>query len=146
MKMQGSLNQAVMAAAGEKLDEFIVENIYKPRAGDAFAVPGFNLPVKHIIYAVTPLWKSGFSGEDRDLLHCYRRAMELVWRMGLKSVAFPALGTGKDKFPVPRAARLGIQGIMERMTPKIDEVRIVCSRDDTYKAFEERLAHEGAKG
>src|SRR5688500_13655608 len=68
----GSLTQAIMKAAGSQIDDFIVENIYKPRPGDVFPVPPFGLKVQHIIYALTPVWHDGFDGEDRDLVRCYR--------------------------------------------------------------------------
>lgn len=139
MEVKGSLNKAVIAAAGTQLDEFILEHIYKPRTGDAFAVPAFALPVKHIIYVITPVWRTGFSREDRDLLRCYRHAMQLAQRMNLSKVAFPALGTGQGRFPVRRATRLAVQGITERMTREFEEVRIVCNREETYQIFKERL-------
>lgn len=142
LKVDGSLNRAVIAAAGEKLDEFILEHIYKPRPGDSFAVPGFSLPVPHIIYIITPPWRTGFDREDRDLLRCYRHAMQLAQRMGLKKVAFPALGTGQNKFPVKRAARLALQGIRDRLSTDFQEIRIVCSKDEAYEAFRERLDQE----
>ena len=52
--MGRSLNTMLLTVAGEDLDEFILENIYKPRPGDCFAVPGFSLPVKHVIFVVMP--------------------------------------------------------------------------------------------
>lgn len=135
----GSLNRAVIAAAGEKLDDFILEHVYKPRTGDVFAVPGFNLPVKNVIFVVTPPWRSGFEREDRDLLRCYRHAMQLAERMDLRRIAFPLLGTGKDKFPLQRAARLAVQGIKERLNKHFDEIRIVCNRDETFDAVSDSL-------
>ena len=142
-KVGGSLNQALIAAAGAELDEFIVENIYKPRAGDVFEVPPFNLPAPHVFFAVTPDWKIVLEREDRDLVRCYRAAMQMAENRGLKKIAFPALGTGKRQYPVRRAARLAIQGIMDRMTDHFDEVRIICNRRDQYDAFAGWLKHYG---
>lgn len=138
----GSMNRALIEKAGEKLDEFILENIYKPRIGDAFAVPGFALPVRHLIFVVVPPWRSGFERENRDLLRCYRHALGLAQEMGLKKIAFPALGTGRHGYPVKRAARLALQGIRERIGDDIEEVRIVCNRDEVFEAFRDRFAKE----
>lgn len=135
----GSLNQALIRAAGERLDDFILDNIYKPRPGDVFAVPPFALPVRHILFAVTPEWKDGIDREDRDLVRCYRGIMQLATNMKLHRLAFPALGTGKRKYPIRRAARLGVQGIMDRMSPAFGEIRIVCNRRETYDAFQEAI-------
>ncbi len=142
----GKLNCALVKAAGEQLDDFILEHIFKPRQGDVFAVPSFNLPVAHIIFAVTPDWGDGFNREDRDLLRCYRRSIKLAKRMDAKKIAFPALGTGERAYPLPRAARLAVQGIMERIDSSLEEVRIVCDRDETYEVFLERLKRKGWSG
>jgi O-acetyl-ADP-ribose deacetylase (regulator of RNase III) len=145
MKLEGSLNAALKEAAGTELDKFIIEHIPKPMSGDAFATPPFNLPVWHIIYVVQPRWRDGFYHEDVQQLRCFRSAMALAERMKLKSIAFPALGTGKKKFPVPRAARIALQGIIDRASPQFEEVRIICNRDETYEAFTERLKALGGK-
>lgn len=134
------LNRAIIAAAGEALDASILENIYRSRVGDVHVLPGYNLPVKNILIAVTPIWRPGIEGEDRDLLRCYRGLLEMAERMDIKSLAVPALGTGKNQFPVPRAARLALQAIRERMPESLQELRIVCNKPDVYKAFAERLA------
>ena len=145
LRIDGTLMQALIQAAGEQLDDFIVENIYKPRAGDVFPVPAFTLPVAHLIFAVTPDWNSGIDLEDRDLIRAYRGAMQMARFLKVTRVAFPALGTGKRKYPIKRAARLGLQGILDRMTPEFEEVRIVCNRPETYEAFQEWLEYYAGK-
>jgi len=139
LDVSGSLNSAVIAAAGTQLDEFILDNIYKPRPGDVFVVPPFNLAVDHLIVAISPDWRSGIDREDRNLIRCYRGAMEQAALIGVTRIAFPALGTGRRKYPIRRAARLAIQGIMDRMDERFEEVRIVCNRPETFAAFEARL-------
>lgn len=146
LKSDGHLNQAIIAAAGQQMDQFIVENIFRPRSGDVFAVPPFNIPVRHILYAVLPVWKDGIGTEDRDLTRCYRGVIELSIKMGLKRIALPALGTGVGKFPVKRAARLGVQGIIDQMSNQIEEIRIVCNNRENFDAFEEWLVHYGWTG
>ncbi len=143
MDVGGSLNQSLIAAAGQALDEFILDNIFKPRPGDTFVAPGFGLPVKNIIFVVTPLWRDNFDKEDVHLLRCYRHAMELARNMGLRRIAFPAIGMGRRGYPPERAARLALQGVMDRMQDDVGEVRIVCDDDKVYNAFAERLKKLG---
>lgn len=145
LDIKGGLNRAIVAAAGEEMDKFILEHVFKPRPGDVVAVPSFKMGVNHILFTVTPDWKGGEDYEDRDLVRCYRGAMQLSYRMNLRKIAFPALGTGSKKYPVKRAARLAIQGIMDRMTESFHEVRIVCNRQETYDAFHEWLLFYGWK-
>lgn len=139
LDMGGSLNKSIVQAAGQELDDFILENIYKPRIGDVHALPGFDMRVRHIIVAITPVWGDGTSGEDRDLLRCYRSVFELAERLNLNSMALPALGTGNKSFPVQRAARLALQAARERFPAGLQELRIVCNRKDSYESFAERL-------
>lgn len=143
LKGTGSLNRAILRAAGKEVDNFILENIFKPRSGDVFAIPPFALPVKHILYAVMPVWKDSLGTEDRDLLRCYRGVVEMARRMRLRRIAIPALGSGEERFPVRRVARIGVQGILDRMGPGIEEVRIVCNRRETYLAFGAALKRQG---
>ena len=146
LDISGSLNQSIMKAAGERLDDFIIENFYKPRPGDVFSVPGFNLPVENIIYTISKPWQDGLHSEDRDLLRCYRRPMKMAVRMGWKRLAFPALATGYKCFPPKRSARLALQGILQRIDQSFDEIKIVCNRDETYQAFLERMKALGWRG
>lgn len=136
---QRSLNKALIQVAGQALDDSILDHIYRPQAGDVYVLPGYNLSVAHVLVAVTPIWKAGFEGEDRDLLRCYRGILEMAERMKLTSLAIPAIGTGKHKFPVHRAARLALQAIKERMPSEFTELRIVCNKREVYQSFADRL-------
>ena len=139
LSLSRSLNRSIVHVAGPALDASILENIYRPRVGDVHVLPGYGLSVKHILIAITPEWRVGIEGEDRDLLRCYRSILEMAERMNLKSLALPALGTGKNQFPIPRTARLALQALKERMPPGLAELRIVCNKKAVYEAFAERL-------
>lgn len=143
LEVNGSLNESIIKAAGSDLDNFLLENIYKPRPTDTYVVPGFNLPTGNVIYVVTPPKRDEFDRADVHLLRCYRLSMKIAQQMKLKKIAFPALGTGNNGYPLARATRLAIKGIMERITPSFEEVRIVCNRDETFDSFLERLKKYG---
>jgi O-acetyl-ADP-ribose deacetylase len=141
----GELNAAILQAAGEKLDEFVLEHIYKPRSGDIYAVPGFNLPCKNILFAILPKWSSEFDREDKYLLNAVRKAMEITRTMCLTSVSFPPLATGKHGYPPQKAARLIVTAILDRIDENFKEVRIVCRTKEMHKVFHERLTGLGWK-
>ena len=145
LEYKGRLNTAILAAAGEKLDEFVLENIFKPRPGDIYAVPGFNLPARHIFFCILPKWQSSFDREEKYLVNVSRKAMELARSMCLRSVAFPLLAAGKDGYPEAKAARLIVQGITERLDDSIEDVRLVCPEAGTLSLFQERLKAAGWK-
>lgn len=133
------VNAGIIAAAGPAFDAAVLEHIYRPRAGDVYVLPGYNLPVAHVLVAVTPEWRGG-AVEDRDLVRCYRGLMDMAWRMGIETLAVPVAGTGKHQFALSRAARLVLQGIRERMPDDLKELRIVCENRAVYDAVAERLA------
>lgn len=140
LEYRGAVNASILAAAGQKMDEFMLEQIYKPRPGDVYAVPGFDLPCRHILFAIMPVWRTDIDREDKHLLIAARKTMEMARVMTLSSIAFPPLAMGRHGYPKPRGARLLLQGIAERMVKTIREVRIVCPDENTYNIFEERLA------
>lgn len=136
----GALNDALFAAAGPRLDEMVLEEIFKPKLGDAYIFPACNLPVKQVIFVITEDWDAGIGVQDRDLLRVYRRGMEAAQHKAIRRIAVPALKLGEENFPVKRTARLAVQGIMDRLTDRVDEVRIVCGCDETHAAFHARLS------
>lgn len=143
LEYRGEINEALLKAAGTQLDDFVLENVISPRIGDVYSIPGFNLPCRHIIFCIVPVWRTDFDRQDRLLRNACRRAMERVGNMGLRSVAFPPLASGRNGFPKPRAARLIVKGIADRLGPDMQEVRIVCRQTSTIKVFKERLITMG---
>lgn len=139
LEYRGSLNKAILEGAGTDLDHFVLENIYRPKPGDVYAVPGFNLPCQNIFFCVVPVWRDDMDHHNRYLLTASRRAMEMAAEMQLTTVAFPPIGSGRHGFPKRRASRLILQGISERLDERFEEVRIVARTAQTCTIFEERL-------
>lgn len=139
LRIHRPFNHRLIAAAGEALDDFIVEHINRPHPGDAFSVPGFALRTPHVLFAVVPDWKSDFEKEDRHLLNCYRGALDMAARMGFKCLVFPDFLAGEGEFPDNRAIRLAVQGIMDRLRDPVEEVWIVCKTQDVADAYQNRL-------
>jgi O-acetyl-ADP-ribose deacetylase (regulator of RNase III) len=139
LAIDGAINSSILARAGNDLDEFILEHIYQPKPGDVYAVPGFNLPCRNILFAIRPKWKSDFEREDKHLVMSVRKIMVLAKCMLQTRIAFPPLASGKNGFAKQRAARLLIQGIADRLDEPISEVRIVCPDAETLGIYTERL-------
>ena len=146
MQHVGSLNSSIIGAAGRQLDDFILENIYKPKAGDVYAVPGFNLPAEHVLIGVMPYFRTEFDKDDRYLIGCMRNIMELASRMGLRRIAFPPVSSGKTGYPKARAARLLIKGVTDRLDEGFSEVRIVCPDNASFDSYHSKLSNIGWEG
>lgn len=146
MNFSGSLNNSVAAACGVDLNAFILENIYKPRTGEVYALPAFNLPCKHIFLGIMPRYRTEFDMKDSDLAQVVRKMMELARCMLLTSIAFPPLASGRGMLAKPKAARLIVQGITDRMEETVEDVRIVCPTPNVTEAFDRKLRVVGWNG
>lgn len=76
--------------------------------GEAKATGAGNLPARHVVHAVGPVWNGGGSGEPELLASAHRRSIEVADELGCASVAFPAISTGVYGYPVGRAARIAL--------------------------------------
>jgi O-acetyl-ADP-ribose deacetylase (regulator of RNase III) len=143
LEYRGALNQAIHDAAGQAMDDFVLDHIYKPKPGDVYAVPGFNLPADHILFGITPDWRTDFERNDRDLLNCVRAAMMQARAMELESLAIPLVASGKHGFPKPRAARLIVKAVMERLSEEIGQIVFVGLTPEDAALWQERLTKVG---
>ena len=78
------------------------------RTGDAKATTAGDLPARHVIHAVGPVWREGAHGEDELLASAYRRSVEVAASLRCASVSFPAISTGIYGFPIERAAPIAL--------------------------------------
>lgn len=81
--------------------------------GEARLTAGHDLPARHVIHTVGPVWQGGAQGEDDLLASAYRASLDLARAHGLASIAFPAISTGIYGFPAERAARIAVQTIRQ---------------------------------
>jgi O-acetyl-ADP-ribose deacetylase (regulator of RNase III) len=79
--------------------------------GKAVETGAGNLPCRYVIHTVGPVWHGGSRGEPGLLADCYRESLALAERLGLESVAFPAISTGVYGYPRHLAARVAWETI-----------------------------------
>ena len=103
---------AVYQAAGyDELLEYRREHIGPMEEGQVFLTPGFNLPSRHIIHAVSPLFIDGGQGEEEKLRSCYRKSLELARDKGVRSIAIPLISTGGFGYPKEEGMRIAVDEI-----------------------------------
>ncbi len=109
--------------------------------GDAKVTTGGNLPAKHVIHAVGPVYRDGKHGEPELLASCYRRSLEVAAENGARTVAFPAISCGVYGYPIPEAARIAVDTVSEFLKghDSIDSVRFVLFTNDVLDAFRNAL-------
>ncbi len=116
------------------------------RTGEARITGGYNLPARHVIHTVGPVWKDGHKGERELLARCYRSVFELVERQGLRSVAFPSISTGAYRFPISEAAPIALREMRAALArlPQLEQVTVVLFSAEDLDVYRQALASSGA--
>lgn len=128
---------AIKRAGGKVIEDEAVKQGPIP-VGEAVVTRAGNLRARYVIHAavmgrnlVTDAAKIT-DGTKNSLL----RAEEL----GLKSIAFPALGTGVGGFPYTDSARVMMRTVREHLAGDsgLEEVVFVLYGDEAYRGFQEQ--------
>ena len=123
----GGVDGAIHRAAGPQLRNFNATLGGCP-PGEARISPGFNLPARWVISTVGPVWQGGLHGEPELLAACYRNALELALRHGVRTIAFPAISTGIYGYPKQAAAEIAVR-IMREFDTRFERI-IACTHGD----------------
>jgi O-acetyl-ADP-ribose deacetylase len=102
--------------------------------GDAKATTAGELPARHVIHTVGPVWQGGEAGEPELLASCHRRSLDVARELGARTVAFPAISCGVYGYPIELAAAVAVRTVREH-AHDVDIVRFVLFGDETYEAF-----------
>jgi O-acetyl-ADP-ribose deacetylase (regulator of RNase III) len=133
----GGVCGAIHRAAGPEL-ETACAALGGCDAGEAKITPGFNLPARHVIHTVGPMWGGGERNEGKLLAACYRNSLALAEAHGLASIAFPAISTGIYGFPPDRAALIAVRTVRETLQETTSVERVVfCCFDQASRELHE---------
>lgn len=127
----GGVDGAIHRAAGPDL-VFECRLLGGCKAGEAKITKGYNLPAKHIIHTVGPVWNGGTRGEPEKLASCYRRSLEIAAKLDLRTIAFPSISTGIFGYPTEEAAKIAVETCRAFMENSGSEMEI------TFCCFSER--------
>ena len=111
----GGVSAALWRAAGEALEQHVKAHRPTLRLGDLFQTPGFKLPAKHLLHAVTIDFDENQRLGPAGAVELYRRVLEHAARLG-GSVALPLLGSG--------AGRVGTDGSCRALCKALVTARI----------------------
>jgi len=103
--------------------------------GDAAITGGGNLTARFVIHAAS--MRLGGRTTAESLRGSTRRSLEIANQRGLRSIAFPAVGTGIAHFPMDECARIMIDEVVShaRSGTSLEEVRFVLFGADGEAAF-----------
>jgi O-acetyl-ADP-ribose deacetylase (regulator of RNase III) len=81
--------------------------------GEARLTGGYDLPARHVIHTVGPVYRDGLHGELELLRSCYVESLRLATDAGLETVAFPAISTGVYRYPKDEACDIAVTAVSE---------------------------------
>lgn len=119
--------------------------------GDAKLTGAYQLPARHVIHTVGPVWSGGRQRESFLLQSCYRRCYALAGENGLRTLAFPAISCGVYGYPWPAAAGVAVSEAMHalRHYPQLEKIIFACfspEMAELYRHTIKRLKTAGVGG
>ncbi len=112
--------------------------------GEAVITTAGDLPARHLIHTVGPIY-GRHSGREAELLAaCYQNSLALAVRHSLTSIAFPAISTGVFGYPTSEAAAVSSQAVREFLASDgaLEEVRMIFFQLRDADAFLEHHRFE----
>ncbi len=137
----GPVHKAVHAAAGPALAQACAK-LEGCEPGEVRLTPGYQLRAQSVIHTVAPTWMDGAHGEPEILAACYTQALMLAQKQGMRTLAFPSLGSGRQpQIPLDVAAPIAIRSILAflQKNPILEKVFLVCFDATTYQAYQKGL-------
>ncbi|HBX52619.1 MAG: O-acetyl-ADP-ribose deacetylase [Bacteroidetes bacterium GWF2_33_38] len=136
----GGVDGAIHDAAGEELLEEC-KTLNGCQVGEVKITKAYNLPSKHVIHAVGPVWHGGEKNESELLANCYKNSIQIAVANNLKTIAFPNISTGAYRFPKQYAAKIAIRVVKKEMekNKSIKKVIFVTFDDENYRIYKELI-------
>lgn len=144
----GGVDGAIHGAAGPELlreCQALRAGAYRDglEPGHAVATGAGHMRARHVIHTVGPKhWEYPDGGGD-VLASCHRESLREASRLGLHSIAFPAISCGVYGWSPRDAAPIAVQAVRDfdarHPDHGIDVVRFVLFNDETQRAFENAL-------
>lgn len=125
-----------------RVESFALAGSPRCPTGSAVATGAGNLPARYVIHAVAPIWKGGRNGEPDLLRGAYCRSLELADELGLRSIAFPSLGTGVYGYPLEAAASIALSTVLEYLQgdTRLERITFVLFSAGDLAVFERALS------
>jgi O-acetyl-ADP-ribose deacetylase (regulator of RNase III) len=103
--------------------------------GYAAITTGGNLKAKHVIHAAS--MQLGRNTTDEALRHSTEHSLRIAGERGLKTIAFPAVGTGIAGFPMKECAEIMLQEAVRHLESggPLEKIYFVLFDDEATETF-----------
>ena len=134
----GGVDGAIHRAAGPQLLEEC-RTIGGCPTGEARITGGYNLPARHVIHTVGPVY-SGKPQDSQLLTNCYLNSLTLAVENNLTTIAFPAISCGVYGYPIEDACKIAVDTSCNflKTNPSLEKIiYILFSENDcaVYQAY-----------
>ena len=133
----GGVDGAIHDAAGPKLYWYFHDLGCTCQPGEAIESPGFDLPAKHIIHTVGPIWHEGEFNEPEILADCYRNCLDEATEYHCRSIAFCCISVGVYGYPLGPATRIALATVVKWLKEHESDilVRFCCYTDKEFETY-----------
>ena len=134
--VDGAIHRAGGLAILDECRKIVARDGHLP-PGEAVQTTGGNMAAAFVIHTVGPIWRDGMQGESGILANAYRNSMRLADRLGLHSVALPAISTGVYGYPPQAAAAVAVATVIDELATarSVHEARFVLFSLDMLSIF-----------
>ena len=136
--MGGGVAGALKIAGGKEIEGEAVKKGPIP-IGEAIITGAGKLKAKYIIHAA--VMGQDLKTDAEKIRRATRNSLLRADEIGIKSIAFPALGTGVGGFPLDECARIMIDEVRQYSARKAELERVVFAlyNEPAYQAFKQEL-------
>lgn len=136
ISMGGGVSQSIRHKAGEAIREELKKHL-PMKIGDVAATSAGHLDAKYIFHGITIDYEKWLFADEDVVKSIVEKALGLAENLGLKSISFPALGTGVAGFPFQLAAKTMTNSISNYLQKdsKLEQVNLcLFARESTEEA------------
>ena len=136
--MGGGVAGAIKRAGGKEIEDEAIKQGPIP-IGEAVVTGAGKLKARYIIHAA--VMGQDLNTDAQKIEQATRNSLLRADELGIKSLAFPALGTGVGGFPLGECARIMLSEVRQYQNRKTKLERVVFALYDepAYRAFEQEL-------
>ena len=134
--VDGAIHRAGGPAILEECRKIVARHGHLP-PGEAVQTTGGRLSAAFVIHTVGPIWRDGMQGESGILANAYRNSLRLADRLGLHSLAFPAISTGVYGYPAEAAAAVAVCTVIDELgnARSVHQARFVLYSPEMLSVF-----------